>query len=81
MRHNMNRFIYCPRCDSGELEITDYEDENGDEDTDGRRCLKCNWEGDVHELVCREDEDNERDQAHQRETDNRTAQDIDERRG
>lgn len=50
----MADFIYCPNCDSADTEQTDYENENGEEDTDGRRCQKCGWEGDVSELVCKE---------------------------
>lgn len=49
-----NEFIYCPRCESGDIEETDYEDENGDEDTEGRRCNSCGWEGDRSELVCKD---------------------------
>lgn len=49
-------FIHCPRCGSTNLEPTDYEDENGNEDEDGRRCLDCSWEGDVSELHCADDE-------------------------
>ena len=48
----MSKFAYCPNCNSGDLEQTDYEDEYCDEDTDGRRCCQCGWEGDVCELVC-----------------------------
>ena len=48
-----NKFILCPTCGSKEIEQTDYEDENGEEDTDGRRCLKCGWDGDISELVCK----------------------------
>lgn len=47
-----DEFIYCPRCGGKKIEATDYEDENGEEDTDGRRCLDCWWEGDCTELVC-----------------------------
>lgn len=46
-----NEFIYCPRCGSKDIEATDYEDENGEEDTAGRRCNECGWEGDTSELV------------------------------
>lgn len=46
-------FIYCPRCESGDIEETDYEDENGEEDVEGRRCNSCGWEGDRSELVCK----------------------------
>ena len=52
----MNRFIYCPQCGGSNLEQTDYEDENGEEDFDGRRCLDCDWEGDVEELHCSDEE-------------------------
>jgi hypothetical protein len=52
----VDKFIYCPQCGSDQLEITDYEDENREEDTDGRRCLTCNWEGDLSELVCHEEQ-------------------------
>jgi hypothetical protein len=47
----MSDFIHCPCCKGVNIEDTDYEDENGEEDTEGRRCLDCNWEGDVSELV------------------------------
>lgn len=50
-----DEFIYCPRCGSKKIEATDYEDENGEEDTDGRRCDDCGWEGDSEELVCAPD--------------------------
>ena len=36
------------------MEETDYEDENGEEDTEGIRCLECGWEGYVSELVCKD---------------------------
>ena len=49
-----DEFIYCPRCGSKKIEATDYEDENGEEDTDGRRCEDCGWEGDRDLLVCAE---------------------------
>ena len=49
-----DEFIYCPRCGSKNISETDYEDENGDEDSDGRACNDCNWEGDVQELVCKD---------------------------
>ena len=52
MEGEMSEFIYCPNCES-DVEQTDYENEDGEEDTNGRRCLNCNWEGDVSELVCR----------------------------
>lgn len=74
----MDKFIYCPNCDSDQMEETDYEDENGEEDTDGRRCDNCKWEGDVSELVCHDDDT--RDRAERLSTDNRIAQEIDERR-
>lgn len=49
-----DEFIYCPRCHSSEyIEETDYEDESGEIDTNGRACDACGWEGDVSELVCR----------------------------
>ena len=48
-----NEFIYCPRCESGDIEETDYEDESGEEDVEGRRCNSCGWEGDRAELVCK----------------------------
>ena len=48
----MDKFIFCPSCEGCNLEQTDYEDENGEEDINGRRCLGCGWEGDVSELVC-----------------------------
>jgi hypothetical protein len=46
------QFIYCPRCGNSLIEETDYEDEHGEEDTEGRRCIECLWEGDMSELVC-----------------------------
>ena len=49
-----DEFIYCPRCGSKNISETDYEDENGDEDSDGSACNDCNWEGDVQELVCKD---------------------------
>jgi len=49
----MDKFIYCPKCNSRNIEQTDYEDEAGEEDTNGRRCKDCNWEGDISELVCK----------------------------
>jgi len=48
----MNEFNLCPDCGDDDLEQTDYEDENGEENINGRRCLTCGWEGDVSELVC-----------------------------
>ena len=48
-----DEFIYCPRCGSSHITETDYEDENGEEDTDGRACSECGWEGDIGELVCK----------------------------
>jgi hypothetical protein len=51
----MDKFVCCPTCGSDQLEATDYEDERGEEDTDGRRCLKCRWEGNVCELVTEEE--------------------------
>lgn len=50
------KFIYCPNCGSSDIEQTDYELEDGTEDTNGRRCLKCDWEGDAQELVCKDNE-------------------------
>ncbi|MFH2059688.1 MAG: hypothetical protein ABIJ59_12395 [Pseudomonadota bacterium] len=49
----MDKYIYCPNCEDCNIEQTDYEDETGKEDTDGRRCLQCGWEGDISELVCK----------------------------
>uniref|UniRef100_A0A6H1Z6T1 Uncharacterized protein n=1 Tax=viral metagenome TaxID=1070528 RepID=A0A6H1Z6T1_9ZZZZ len=49
-----NIFIFCPDCESDNLEQTDYENEEGEEDTCGRRCLGCGWEGDISELVSKE---------------------------
>jgi hypothetical protein len=51
-----NQFKYCPQCESDQIEQTDYELADGSEDENGRRCLKCNWEGDVSELVCKDDQ-------------------------
>jgi hypothetical protein len=55
------KFIYCPRCGKSDaIYQTDYEEENADGeyevDDDGRKCDRCNWEGDVSELVCKDDE-------------------------
>ena len=49
----MSDFLLCPDCEWGDLEQTDYENEDGKEDINGRRCLTCGWEGDVSELVCK----------------------------
>ncbi len=48
-----NEYIHCPRCGSTDISETDYEDENGDEE-EGRRCDNCSWEGDISELVSKE---------------------------
>jgi predicted RNA-binding Zn-ribbon protein involved in translation (DUF1610 family) len=50
--NSTKRFIYCPQCKNSTITETDYEDENGVEDTQGRKCEECGWEGDVGELVC-----------------------------
>ena len=50
----MSKFIYCPDCESDNLEQTDYEDEDGEEDICGSRCRECGWEGDMSELVCKD---------------------------
>jgi len=42
---------YCPYCGSEKIFQTDYENEEGVEDTEGRGCEDCHWEGDVSELV------------------------------
>jgi hypothetical protein len=42
-------------CGSDDIEDTDYEDALGHVDENGRRCRECDWEGDVSELV-RKDE-------------------------
>ena len=47
------KFIHCPQCESTDIEETDYEDASGHVDENGRRCRKCNWEGDVSELVAK----------------------------
>jgi hypothetical protein len=47
-----SKFKYCPQCGSNKIRQTDYEKEDGTEDTDGRAREKCRWEGDVGELVC-----------------------------
>lgn len=47
-------FRFCPNCGSDEIEQTDYELEDGTEDTAGRACTQCRWEGDRTELVCKE---------------------------
>lgn len=52
MEKIVDEFIYCPRCKSKNIEATDYEDENGEEETEGRRCADCGWEGDADHLVC-----------------------------
>lgn len=44
-------YIYCQQCESADIEVTDYEDENGEEDVNGRRCRECKWEGNCDELV------------------------------
>lgn len=44
-------FAFCPQCEGSDLSQTDYEKEDGTEDTDGRHCDDCGWEGDVAELV------------------------------
>lgn len=44
-------FVHCPHCDSKNIWQTDYEEEDGTEDEDGRRCENCGWEGDDQELV------------------------------
>lgn len=54
----VDKFIYCPSCDSSNLEETDYEDEDGEEDVGGRRCKQCGWEGDETELVCKDTPEN-----------------------
>ena len=46
-------FKYCPQCGGEEIEETDYENEDGSVDEDGRRCAGCRWEGSVDELVCK----------------------------
>lgn len=56
-----DKFIYCPRCGrSDEIYETDYEEQNAEGeyevDEDGRKCDACNWEGDVGELVCKDDD-------------------------
>ena len=57
MSHNIKvidmGFIYCPQCGEKNISQTDYENEDGEGDTEGRRCDDCGWEGDVSELVCR----------------------------
>lgn len=55
-----NKFIYCSRCDKSEhIYQTDYEEENAEGeyevDDDGRACDACGWQGDVTELVCKDD--------------------------
>lgn len=45
------KFIHCPNCHSTRILQTDYEGEDGEEDTDGRACDECDWEGDDSELV------------------------------
>ena len=44
-------FIYCPQCNSTDLQDADYEDENG-ENTGELVCGDCGWEGLRGELVC-----------------------------
>lgn len=48
-----DKFIHCPKCESDppDIEETDYEDAPDHVDENGRRCRKCDWEGDVSELV------------------------------
>ena len=56
-----NEFIYCPQCGSSNVDPTDYEVEGDageyEVDEDGRQCIDCNWEGDVSELVCADDDE------------------------
>lgn len=56
-----SKFRFCPRCDSEDIYQTDYEEENADGeyevDDDGRACNSCTWEGDVSELVCKDDDE------------------------
>jgi hypothetical protein len=47
-----DEYKYCPNCEGANLIVTDYEDENGEEDLDGCACEDCRWEGDVSELQC-----------------------------
>lgn len=44
-------FIHCPDCKGSSIVQTDYENEDGSEDEDGRACDDCGWEGDDSELV------------------------------
>ena len=49
-----DKYNNCPRCGSTHIIETDYEEDTNsslDEDSDGRRCEECDWEGDVTELV------------------------------
>lgn len=41
----MTEFNLCPQCGSNKITQTDYED------TNGRRCEECDWEGEITELV------------------------------
>jgi hypothetical protein len=52
---SVDKFIYCPQCKSDKIEETDYENEDGSTDDNGRRCAACGWEGDVGELLCEGD--------------------------
>lgn len=56
--NSSKRFIYCPQCKNSTTSETDYEDENGKIDTQGRRCEECGWEGAVDELVRNTELDN-----------------------
>lgn len=67
MAETKNKFRYCPQCESDKITETDYEIidpdcEDPDDapeyivDDDGRACDDCNWEGDVTELVCKDDD-------------------------
>ena len=48
------KFIHCPLCGSKNVFATDYQGEDGKEDTESRHCSICGWDGDVSELVAAE---------------------------
>jgi hypothetical protein len=53
------KFIHCPRCSSVNISQTDYEELNDEGEPEiveeGRSCDDCGWEGDVSELVCKDE--------------------------
>ena len=45
-------FLYCPQCGEKNISQTDYENNDGEDYTEWRRCNYCGWEGDISKLVC-----------------------------